>query len=191
MSPYAFATFNPVFFSHFSANFGARGEAPEPAKRRDSPENYRKYTVAFLLCTYGALITFLVFPSAPPWFALNADRILFQIDHQIGVPVCATIFDWIQPYPFASFPSLHATYPWLISLYAIKIKRVKALPIFLIPLGIFLSAVYLGEHYIIDLLGGIAYSTLALFIAEKMIPRFSFRFTIPFFKRQLFRRNIE
>ena len=146
---------------------------------RYSPENYRKYTVAFLLCTYSALTTFLVFPSAPPWFGVKADRILFQIDHQLGVPVYATIFNILQPNPFAAFPSLHATYPWLISLYAIKIKRIKALPILLLPIGVWFSAVYLGEHYIIDLIGGIAYSTFSFFLVEKIIPRLPFNLQWP------------
>jgi len=124
---------------------------------KNSPKEYWKYSLAFLLCSYSALITFMIYPSAPPWFGLKASRILIQIDHEIGVPVYATIFDYIQPNPFAAFPSLHAAYPWLISIYAIKIKRTKALPILLIPVGVWFSAVYLGEHYIVDLLGGIAY----------------------------------
>jgi len=136
-----------------------------------SPENYRKFTFAFLVCTYSALITFLVYPSAPPWFGVRAERVLFQIDHKIGLPVYATIFGLIQPNPFAAFPSLHATYPWLVSLYAFKIKRFKALPILLIPVGVWFSAVYLGEHYIIDLLGGVTYATLSFFLVEKIIPR--------------------
>jgi len=139
---------------------------------RYSPKNYWKYTIAFLLCSYSALITFMIYPSAPPWFGLKASRILFQVDHDIGVPVYATIFDYIQPNPFAAFPSLHAAYPWLISLYAIKIKRTKALPILLIPIGVWFSAVYLGEHYIIDLLGGVIYSTCSFFLVEKLISRF-------------------
>jgi len=136
-----------------------------------SPENYRKFTFALLASTYSALITFLLYPAAPPWFGVKAERILFQIDHKLGLPVYATIFNLIQPNPFAAFPSLHATYPWLISLYAFKIKRSKALPILIIPIGIWFSAVYLGEHYIIDLLGGVAYSTFSFFLVEKLIPR--------------------
>jgi membrane-associated phospholipid phosphatase len=136
-----------------------------------SHENYRKFTFALLVCTYSALLTFLLYPSAPPWFAVKAERILFQIDHNIGVPIYTTIFEFIQPNPFAAFPSLHATYPWLVSLYAIKIKRIKALPILIIPLGVWFSAVYLGEHYIIDLLGGVAYATFAFILVEKIIPR--------------------
>jgi membrane-associated phospholipid phosphatase len=138
-----------------------------------SRENYSKYTIALLLCSYSALITVLLFPSAPPWFGVKADRILFHIDHAMGVPFYATLFVLIGPNPFAAFPSLHATYSWLISLYSIKIKRIKALPILIIPFGVCFSAVYLGEHYVIDLVAGVAYSTAAFFLVEKLFTRFS------------------
>jgi len=139
-----------------------------------SPKNYRKYTVALLITSYSALITFLAYPSAPPWFGINAERILFQMDGVMGVPLYATIYAFIEPNPFAAIPSLHASYPWVVSLYAIKIKRIKALPVLIFPLGVWFSAVYLGEHYIIDLLAGVAYSTVAYFLAEKLTARNSF-----------------
>jgi len=139
-----------------------------------SRENYQKYAIALLVSSYSALITVLLFPSAPPWFGVKAERILFHIDHEMGIPLYATLFVLISPNPFAAFPSLHATYPWLISLYSIKIKRIKALPILIIPLGVWFSAVYLGEHYVIDLLAGVVYSTAAFFLVEKLITRFSF-----------------
>jgi membrane-associated phospholipid phosphatase len=139
-----------------------------------SPKNYWKYMSAFLLCSYAALITSAVYPTAPPWDAkIGAVRILYQVDHQIGVPVYRTIFDYIQANPYAAFPSLHSAYPWLVSLYAIKIKRTKALPIIVLPIGVWFSAVYLGEHYVVDVLGGIAYATCAFVLAEKLIPHVS------------------
>jgi hypothetical protein len=153
-----------------------------------SPKNYWKYVFAFLICSYSALITFLVYPSAPPWFGVNASRILFQIDGQLGVPVYRTIFEFIQANPYAAFPSLHAMYPWLISLYSIKIKRFKALPILIIPIGVWFSAVYLGEHYVVDLIGGVFYSTFAFFLVEKLIPRLHFeRFTTKLHAKLKFR----
>ena len=138
-----------------------------------SPKNYRKYTVALLITSYSALITFLAYPTAPPWFGVNADRILFQMDGVMGIPLYATIYAFIEPNPFAAIPSLHAAYPWVVSLYSIKIKRLKALPILAFPLGVWFSAVYLGEHYIVDLLAGVAYSTVAYFLAEKLTARYS------------------
>lgn len=136
------------------------------------PENYRKYTLALAIGTYSALITFLFYPVAPPWLGVKATRILFQVDNNLGIPFYRTIFDFVQSNPFAAFPSLHATYPWLISLYALKIKKTNALPVLLFPIGVWFSAVYLGEHYIVDVIGGIIYATCAFFLVEKLIPLF-------------------
>ncbi len=136
-----------------------------------SPKNYWKYTFAFLFCSYSALLTFLLYPCAPPWFGVSASRILYQVDAQMGVPLYRMINNFIQPNPFAAFPSLHATYPWLISLFALKIKRIRALPILVLPIGVWFSAVYLGEHYVIDILGGIAYASSSFFLVEKVVPR--------------------
>jgi membrane-associated phospholipid phosphatase len=37
------------------------------------------------------------------------------------------------------------------------------------PVGVWFSAVYLGEHYVVDVIGGIAYATIAFILAEKII----------------------
>jgi membrane-associated phospholipid phosphatase len=132
------------------------------------PENFPRYTLALAIGTYSALITFLLYPVAPPWFGVNATRILMNMDSNLGIPLYRTIFDFIQTDPFAAFPSLHAMYPWLISLYALKIKKTKALPVLLLPVGVWFSAVYLGEHYVIDVIGGVIYGTCAFFLAEKL-----------------------
>ena len=39
---------------------------------RKAPRNYWKYTVAFGVLTYAALITFLFYPVAPPWWQYNS-----------------------------------------------------------------------------------------------------------------------
>ncbi|MGD0027416.1 MAG: phosphatase PAP2 family protein [Candidatus Bathyarchaeia archaeon] len=144
---------------------------------RYSPKNYGKYVGALLVASYSALITALLYPTAPPWYQFYAPgpthviRILSQVDAEIGMPLYRTIFNLIGSNPFAAFPSLHAAYPWLVSLYAFKIKRIKALPILVLPVGVWFSAVYLGEHYVIDVIGGVAYSTCAFFLVEELIPR--------------------
>jgi membrane-associated phospholipid phosphatase len=137
---------------------------------RYSPRNYRNYVLALGIGTYAALITFLVYPVAPPWYGVGATRVLTQLDQQLGVPFYRSIFDFIEANPFAAFPSLHAMYPTLISLYALKIKAKKALPVLIFPIGVWFSTVYLGEHYVIDVIGGIIYALCAFFIAERMIP---------------------
>ena len=137
---------------------------------RYAPENYRKYVLALGIGTYSALITFLVYPVAPPWYGVQATRILTQLDHNLGMPFYRSLFDFVESNPFAAFPSLHAMYPTLISLYAFKIKKAKALPVLLFPIGVWFSTIYLGEHYVIDVIGGIAYAVCAFLMAEKIIP---------------------
>ncbi|MEM3873699.1 MAG: phosphatase PAP2 family protein [Candidatus Bathyarchaeia archaeon] len=130
-----------------------------------SPEHYQKYSLAFMICTYTALLTFLVYPVAPPWYGVGATRVLFQVDNKLGVPMYRAIYDYIGVNPFAAFPSLHSAFPWIIALFAIKAWRKKALPILIFPFMVWFSAVYLGEHYVIDIVGGVAYATLAFIIA--------------------------
>lgn len=138
---------------------------------RYSPGNFAKFTASFLLCTYSALITFLIFPTAPPWYGVNAVRIISHTSNALGVPGYRTISDIFTANQFAAFPSLHSAFPLLISLYAIKIRRLRALPILMLPIGVWFSAVYLGEHYVVDVVGGIAYSACAYLAVEKLVPR--------------------
>jgi membrane-associated phospholipid phosphatase len=42
--------------------------------------------------------------------------------------------------------------------------------VLIIPVGTWFSAVYLGEHYVVDVLGGIAYSTVAFLAVYKLLP---------------------
>jgi membrane-associated phospholipid phosphatase len=142
---------------------------------RKSPKNYWKYTVAFGVCTYAALITFLFYPVAPPWIEVpNVSRILTgSVDANLGIPVYKTLFDFLSPNLYAAFPSMHSALPWLVFLFAFKIWRWKALPVLALPVGTWFSAVYLGEHYVVDVLGGIAYATVAFVAVEKLLPLLS------------------
>ncbi len=137
-----------------------------------SPKNYWKYTVAFGICTFAALITFLFYPVAPPWLAVpNVTRVLTgSVDASLGIPVYKTLFDFLSPNLYAAFPSMHSALPFLIFLFAFKIWKKKALPVLIFPVGVWFSAVYLGEHYVIDVLGGIAYAMIAFLAVEKLLP---------------------
>ena len=139
---------------------------------KKSPKNYWKYTVAFGVLTYSALITFLFYPVSPPWLAVsNVTRILTNsVDVNLGLPVYKTLFDFLGGNLYAAFPSMHSAMPWLVFLYAFKIWKWKSLPVLVIPVGTWFSAVYLGEHYFLDVLGGIAYATIAFIAVEKLLP---------------------
>jgi membrane-associated phospholipid phosphatase len=149
---------------------------------RESPKNYWKYTIAFALCTYAALITFLFYPVAPPWWHMNTAfnpsyvgpeivrALTQQIDPGIGFPVFRTLFDWLGSDQFAAFPSLHSALPFLISLFAIRVWGKRGIISLILPVGVWFSVVYLGEHYVVDIFGGIAYATIAYLMVEYGLP---------------------
>ena len=152
---------------------------------RKSPKNYWKYTVAFGVLTYSALITFLFYPVAPPWWQFSSIhnisytgtqviRVLTgSVDPSLGFPVYKTLFDFLSPNDFAAFPSMHSAIPWLVFLFAFRIWKWKSLPVLAIPVGTWFSAVYLGEHYFTDVVGGIIYATVAYFAVTKLLPYLS------------------
>lgn len=140
-------------------------------------KSFRRFTVSFLVLSYLAFFTFLIFPAMPPWMASNLgyipplqkimDQVMASFAHPIDVP---SIYRFFGANLVAAVPSLHAAYPWLIFLIiAGKIGK-KSLMLAPYVLGVWFSVVYLGEHYVVDVFAGIIYATAAFAIvwyAEK------------------------
>ena len=143
---------------------------------RESHKDYWKYIVSLGVLTYSALLTFLAYPVAPPWLnpnltAQGITRILTDsVDKSLGVPVYKTIYDFLGPNLYAAFPSLHSALPWLVFLFAFKIWKWRSLPVLVLPVGTWFSAVYLGEHYVVDIFAGIAYATVAFVVVIVVLP---------------------
>jgi membrane-associated phospholipid phosphatase len=144
-------------------------------------KDFWKYIVSLAVLVYSSLATFLAYPVAPPWLNTTLTnqgltRILSSsVDKSLGVPAYKTLYDFLGPNLYAAFPSLHSALPWVVFLFAFKFWKRKALPVLVLPIGTWFSAVYLGEHYFTDVLGGIAYATIAFVTVEKLIPLISRR----------------
>ena len=138
---------------------------------------FRKFRDSFLLLSYAALITFLLYPAAPPWLANDngylqpVHKVLFEMDHVYSMVTIHTIYFLVNANPVAAIPSLHVGFPWLMFLFAMKYWGRKGIVTILLPFGIGLSAVYLGEHYVIDLIIGVAYATAAFLLIERLYER--------------------
>jgi membrane-associated phospholipid phosphatase len=71
----------------------------------------------------------------------------------------------------AAFPSLHAAYATLFSIFMFKLGRKYGLASLPIAGGVYFSIIYLGQHFLVDLLGGIAYAGISVYAVEKVMAR--------------------
>ena len=131
---------------------------------------FLRFSRALIAMSFAAFVFYLLLPVAPPWKVVPG--VVKIIDHTLpsftdlpGVPVPATIYHWLTPNQYAAMPSLHAAYPLLGALFALRLWGRRAWPTLVYTAGVWLSIVYLGEHYVVDIIGGVIF-TLAAFFGE-------------------------
>jgi len=139
---------------------------------------FKEFRATIILLSYAALITFFLYPAAPPWLANDngyipsIHKILFEIDNAYHRITFSSLYSMVNANPVAAVPSLHAAYPWVIFLFAIRYFEKKGFFTIILPIGVGLSVVYLGEHYVVDVIMGVVYATATyLFVTRKLYPR--------------------
>jgi PAP2 superfamily len=134
-------------------------------KKRD--EVYWPFVVALVGLSFMAFVTYIVFPAAPPWMAaehglIGVHHISSEIWAVMGVENFSEVYSKLSPNEVAAVPSLHAAYPTLFILFLAKLFGWRKMWwVALYPLSLWFGVVYLGEHYVIDVLLGILYAVLA------------------------------
>jgi len=129
---------------------------------------FGKFVTAMLLTSYAALITFLLLPTVPPWLGGAASN-LVRASGLGSIPAfLAPIAVLFQPNQFAAFPSLHAAYMIICSYFLLKIDRRIGSAAMVLTAGILLSTLYLGQHYLVDLMAGAAYAIVPCLISERL-----------------------
>lgn len=134
---------------------------------------YGKYASALIITSYLALVTFLIMPTAPPWYSGIAKDLIqdSQGPSVLFSSTLARLSSIIESDKFAAFPSLHTAYITLFSYYTVKAKLSFGLISLPLSVGVLLSTIYLGQHYVIDLVGGAAYALGVVLLVNKF-PRF-------------------
>jgi hypothetical protein len=149
----------------------------------DRPMFY-KFVYTLTVLNILALVTFMLYPAAPPWYvynfgfaqpepnssywALSAGN-LVDVDHLLGVKFFTTLWDSFNANHFAAIPSLHGAYPIVISYFAYKKFRQKPLLISCYPAAVWISAVYLNQHYVVDLIIGGFYVIVAYLVTTRVM----------------------
>ena len=138
---------------------------------------YRAATALVGASLIGALI-FLLYPAAPPWAASQIGLLpeLTKIGYAqaAAAPVSASksfIEGLMLPNPYAAVPSLHTGYSTLVAIFALSWKRRFGYVMLLYPLTMYFCIVYFADHYISDILVGLAVAIVAWWGAGRLIDR--------------------
>jgi membrane-associated phospholipid phosphatase len=141
-------------------------------------ETYRGYTYSLVVTSYLALLTFVVLPTAPPWLCPSNCPPVAQNLLKSGSQMLPTAFQELAAVLLsgesdivAAFPSLHAAYATLFSIFMFKLGRKYGLASLPIAGGVYFSIVYLGQHFMVDLLGGVAYAGISVYVVEWLLAR--------------------
>ncbi|MHB8514811.1 MAG: phosphatase PAP2 family protein [Dehalococcoidia bacterium] len=137
---------------------------------------YWKFVASYLLLSYAGFVTYMLFPMAPPWWASNAgsiphvdailDKVLWQ--HSVSHPIVLA-YRFFDSNPVAAMPSLHAAFPVLVWLVVWKLVPRYGWLAVAYPLAVSFAVVYMGEHYVVDVLAGWLYGASA-FAAVWILP---------------------
>ncbi len=124
---------------------------------------FLRFTAALLAMSFAAFLVFLLLPTAPPWYAHNLGLLPAVRDLVNGALPSAVspYYHWLNPDAVAAWPSLHSAYPALGALALWGVSRRTAFITVPWCLAMWFSVIFLGEHYAIDVLGGIAFALAA------------------------------
>ena len=140
-----------------------------------------RYIRMVLLLSYTGLLTYILVPAAPPWYAARAGFVTESIDRTIssGWSVIGLQFagSWLEREQagvnqVAALPSLHAGFALLVSVALWPVVRNRLLRVLIVafPISMALTLVYSGEHYVIDALLGWLY-VAAIVVSLRMWDR--------------------
>src|SRR4029077_13103525 len=141
---------------------------------------FHRFAACIVLLAGLGLVTYVVFPAAPPWLAADHGylphtfRITHAVVNNLPVPKAGALFqsgtDWGND--VAAVPSLHAGYTMLICLFLCpRVNRHWRPLLAVYPIGMGLSLIYLGEHYLIDILLGWTYAAVAVYVVNRAFER--------------------
>ena len=140
---------------------------------------FRKYMVAFGVLSIAGFLTYMLYPAMPPWMAA-AQGIIPPVQDIMGRTIhlfvggpglLPTLYRFMAPNQVAAMPSLHAAYPALVYLFAVRVFGKKGHFFLLYALTVWIGVVYMAQHWVIDVLVGLVYAFLAFYGTELLWKR--------------------
>lgn len=141
----------------------------------------RQLWVAFvtriIALSLAGLVTYILFPAAPPWYAAREaaiDPVIRGSSRgwlELGINHAGNLLQQGQlaSNPVAAMPSLHTGFALIIALFVVRRFHSPLRWVLLAyPMLMAISLVYLGEHYVIDLVAGVLYAL----VVDQAVGRF-------------------
>jgi membrane-associated phospholipid phosphatase len=135
---------------------------------------YLRFATALLGMCLVAFVFFMLVPTAPPWYA-NQAGVLPGVRDLVSNTLPSAVSPFYQslnPNPTAAFPSLHSAFPFLCFLSLRSVYPRGAWVALAWSFIVFTSVVFLGEHYVVDVIGGVVLACGAWWVVMRlMVPR--------------------
>ncbi len=130
---------------------------------------------AVIVAAFIAAVVFFLFPAAPPWYA--GRHHLLDVVSINGIQSAASslphggsfIEQHIPANRVAAMPSLHAAFALLTWLIARRWRRVAGRIFAIYPILMWFTIVYLGDHYVLDVVAGAITALVAWRIALRLV----------------------
>ena len=159
---------------HWSWFFVPHGSVLYVMLRR--PERFGR-AAALMAATFDTgVIGYWVVPTAPPWWAGQngylepVRRIMVETGSEFWGTFWQRLYDSLGRNPFAAMPSLHFGTSVMAAHLLGEVGRVEAALGWAYTAGLGFALVYLGEHYVIDLVAGLALAETVRFAAPHLAP---------------------
>ncbi len=129
------------------------------------------YTTLIVGTMYVGLIGFYLLPTAPPWFAGSIGTIdAYRVMDFVGGTVNANAYESLyaavgEPNSFAAMPSAHMAVTFGMFLYSFTFAKRFRWPLLAYSALMGLALVYMAEHYVVDLIAGLACTLVAFSLA--------------------------
>ncbi|KAG0354798.1 Aureobasidin resistance protein Aur1 [Podila minutissima] len=131
----------------------------------------------------AGVLTQLFFPCAPPWYETHYGALepatynmpgdpggLARVDDILGTNMYKSTFT-ASPMVFGAFPSLHSACAWQLAFFLVFIFGPRSIPfVVFYVFWIWWATMYLGHHYVVDLVGGAGYAVVAFWIGSFFLP---------------------
>lgn len=137
---------------------------------------FPRYVGVVVGTMYLGLLLFFLLPTSPPWLAAQHGQLdgVYRVMDFVGGSVDKDTYQSFyaslgEPNSVAAMPSIHEGVTFAMFLWAREHSRRWSWVLLVYSVLMGLSLMYLGEHYLLDLIGGIACALIAWWATQRYV----------------------